>query len=470
MTQVHIKMPNLGESVTEASIVTWQVGPGDQVAKYDTLLEAQSDKVTTEIPSDYEGTIKEILVEEGETVAIGTEILVIETDAEGEDDASAAEEEQREEKVSQEETTRANQSSPDKEVAKPQQSTNSDVPRYSPAVIRIAQEKGIDLDQVTGTGRNGRITRKDVLNYDGQASTSAESQAASADQEETATVAQAEQTGHAEMPTPAAIEESPQTDPSQDVAKSKTSGSTNTTSVSQKSSEGKSHSAKADGVRQAIAKKMVQSSTEIPHAWLQVEADVSNLVTLRDQEKDKFHQREEVKLSYFPFFVKAVAQALKKNPSLNSSWQDGNIVTYDDINLSIAVAAEDKLYVPVIKHVDNLSITGIAKEVDRLARSARQGKLSSEDMTGGTMTVNNTGVFGSVSSMGIINFPQAAILQVESINKRVVPTEDNGFKFAHMVNLCLSIDHRILDGLAAGRFLADVKTNLAAFTKESDIY
>ncbi|MEG2708050.1 MAG: dihydrolipoamide acetyltransferase family protein, partial [Vagococcus sp.] len=226
----------------------------------------------------------------------------------------------------------------------------------------------------------------------------------------------------------------------------------------------------ADGVRKAIAKKMVQSVNEIPHAWIMVEADVTNIVNLRNSVKNDFKKQEGISLSFFPFFAKAVIQAMKKNPKINTSWQDGNIIYHNDINLSIAVTTDENLFVPVIKNADNLSLAGLTKEINRLATDVRNGSLSNADMQGGTFTLNNTGSIGSVTSMGIINHPQAAILQVESINKRIVPTQDGGFKTADMVNLCLSIDHRILDGQQAGKFLKDVKENLARFSSESDIY
>ena len=226
----------------------------------------------------------------------------------------------------------------------------------------------------------------------------------------------------------------------------------------------------ADPVRKAIAKKMVQSVNEIPHAWLMVEADVTNLVQLRNSLKDEFKQQEGLSLSFFPFFAKAVIQALKKNPKINTSWDDGSIIYHKDVNLSIAVTTDEHLYVPVIQQADNYSIAGLAKEINRLAQEVRQGTLASKEMQGGTFTLNNTGTLGSVQSMGIINHPQAAILQVESINKRLVPTADGGFKVADMVNLCLSIDHRILDGQQAGKFLRDVKDNLAKYNADTDVY
>lgn len=200
-----------------------------------------------------------------------------------------------------------------------------------------------------------------------------------------------------------------------------------------------------------------------------VEADVTNIVRLREQTKDTFEKDEGIPLSFFPFFVKAVAQALKKHPLLNASWDDGNIIYHKAINLSIAVATDDHLFVPVIKQADQYSIKGLSKEIKRLADAVRSGKLGADEMKGGTFTVNNTGSFGSVQSMGIINPPQVAILQVETISKKIVPT-DEGFKVADMVNLSLSIDHRLLDGLQAGRFLQEVKANLNLFQNEAQLY
>lgn len=201
---------------------------------------------------------------------------------------------------------------------------------------------------------------------------------------------------------------------------------------------------------------MVRSTQEIPHAWMQVEVDVTDLVKYRNSVKESFKQQEGFSLTPFAFFVKAVAQGLKEFPELNSMWAGDKIIQKKDIHLSIAVAKDKELFVPVIKHADEKTIKAIARDITTLASKARQGKLSPEDMQGGTFTVNNTGSFGSVSSMGVINSPQAAILQVESIVKRPVIINDM-FAARDMVNLSLSLDHRILDGLVCGRFLSSVK-------------
>ncbi|MEG0254718.1 MAG: dihydrolipoamide acetyltransferase family protein [Vagococcus sp.] len=421
-----ILLPSLGESVTEASVVQWLVQPGDTVKRYAPLMEVVSDKVTTEVPSDFDGVVKEFLVELDTDYPIGTVLMTLEV--EGAEDTPAAPVAEKEAAPA---PVAATQEKVEKPVA-PAKPAGAAAGRFSPAVLKLAGEKGIDLSLVTGTGKEGRITRKDILNFVPGAAV-----VAPVIEETPAPVAQAAPTPKAAAPVVAS---------------------------------GNDEIVPADGVRKAIAKKMVQSVNEIPHAWIMVEADVTNIVNLRNSVKNDFKKQEGISLSFFPFFAKAVVQAMKKNPKINTSWQDGNIVYHKDINLSIAVTTDDNLFVPVIHQADNLSLAGLTKEINRLASDVRSGSLSNADMQGGTFTLNNTGSLGSVQSMGIINHPQAAILQVESINKRIVPTKDGGFKTADMVNLCLSIDHRILDGQQAGKFLKDIKENLARFSSEADIY
>lgn len=432
MATKEIKMPHLGESVTEAAIVQWLVKPGDSVKRYDPLMEVVSDKVTTEVPSDFDGVVKEFLISLDTDVPIGTAVMTLETEetTEKTEEATLAPVKEASAEQAQEHETVETTS-----TATSHQKNNG---RYSPAVLKIAQEKKIDLTQVTGTGRDGRITRKDVTNF-------------------TPTQARTPEKTVSPGASPSISEE-----PVASQNESATTASPTETTTDKIVS--------ADPVRKAIAKKMVQSVNEIPHAWLMVEADVTNLVQLRNSLKDEFKQQEGLSLSFFPFFAKAVIQALKKNPKINTSWDDGSIIYHKDVNLSIAVTTDEHLYVPVIQQADNYSIAGLAKEINRLAQEVRQGTLASKEMQGGTFTLNNTGTLGSVQSMGIINHPQAAILQVESINKRLVPTADGGFKVADMVNLCLSIDHRILDGQQAGKFLRDVKDNLAKYNADTDVY
>jgi len=220
-------------------------------------------------------------------------------------------------------------------------------------------------------------------------------------------------------------------------------------------------------VRRAIANNMVRSVHEAPHAWMMMEVDVTDLVAYRDSLKGEFKQKEGFNLTYFAFFVKAVAQALKEFPMMNSMWAEDKIIQKHDINISIAVATDDALFVPVIKHADEKSIKGIAREIHELANKVRTGKLAMDDIKGGTFTVNNTGAFGSIQSMGIINYPQAAILQVESIVKKPVVLPGGMFAARDIVNLCLSLDHRVLDGLVCGKFLNRVKEILENTNKSS---
>ncbi|HAA4571872.1 TPA_asm: 2-oxo acid dehydrogenase subunit E2 [Listeria monocytogenes] len=407
-----ITMPKLGESVTEGTISSWLVKPGDTVEKYDAIAEVLTDKVTAEIPSSFSGTIKEILAEEDETLEVGEVICTIET-ADAGSSEPVAEVEETETKA------------PEKQETK--QVKLADAPasgRFSPAVLRIAGENNIDLSTVEGTGKGGRITRKDLLQVIENGPVAKREEMKSAPQEKAA------------MPTP----------PVRSAAGDK--------------------EIPINGVRKAIAKHMSVSKQEIPHAWMMVEVDATGLVRYRNAVKDSFKKEEGYSLTYFAFFIKAVAQALKEFPQLNSTWAGDKIIEHANINISIAIAAGDLLYVPVIKNADEKSIKGIAREISELAGKARNGKLSQADMEGGTFTVNSTGSFGSVQSMGIINHPQAAILQVESIVKRPVIIDDM-IAVRDMVNLCLSIDHCILDGLLAGKFLQAIKANVEKISKEN---
>ncbi|MBT2574518.1 2-oxo acid dehydrogenase subunit E2 [Bacillus sp. ISL-51] len=412
-------MPQLGESVTEGTISKWLVSPGDQVNKYDPIAEVMTDKVNAEVPSSFSGTITELVGEEGQTLAVGEVICKIET--EEAQTAEAPKQSEAEQKTSAE--------------AAPQFSGGgtSNKARYSPAVLRLAGEHGIRLEQVEGTGAGGRITRKDIQRIiDSGMPQKTEAPAASVQQPKEPKQEQKQ----VQSPVPAAGDiEIPVT-----------------------------------GVRKAIASNMHKSKTEIPHAWTMMEVDVTNMTAYRNSIKDTFKQTEGFNLTFFAFFVKAVAQALKEFPQMNSMWAGDKIIQKKDINISIAVATEDSLFVPVIKRADEKTIKGIAREITDLAKKVRDGKLTAEDMQGGTFTVNNTGSFGSVQSMGIINHPQAAILQVESIVKRPVVMNNGMIAVRDMVNLCLSLDHRVLDGLICGRFLGRVKQILENIDEKTSIY
>ncbi|MEM5003868.1 dihydrolipoamide acetyltransferase family protein [Priestia megaterium] len=411
-----ITMPQLGESVTEGTISKWLVSVGDHVNKYDPLAEVMTDKVNAEVPSSFSGTIKELIAGEDDTLPVGEVICLIEVEGTVP---------QKEQKTSDKTV---------EESASKTADSQSNKSRYSPAVMRLSQEHNINLDTVTGTGAGGRITRKDIL-------------------------AVIEKGGAAE------VKETPASTVQPKAPVAAAAPKTQQPAAPVVSAAG-DQEIPVTGVRKAIAANMLRSKHEIPHAWTMVEVDVTNLVSYRDALKTEFKQKEGFNLTYFAFFVKAVAQALKEFPQMNSMWAGDRIVQKKDINVSIAVATDDALFVPVIKQADEKTIKGIAREITELAQKVRTGSLKSEDMQGGTFTVNNTGSFGSVQSMGIINYPQAAILQVESIVKRPVII-DNMIAVRDMVNLCLSLDHRVLDGLVCGRFLARVKEILESTSKEN---
>ncbi|MCM3440932.1 dihydrolipoamide acetyltransferase family protein [Metabacillus halosaccharovorans] len=403
-----IKMPQLGESVTEGTISKWLVSVGEKVEKYAPLAEVMTDKVNAEVPSSFSGVIKELIANEGDTLDVGDVICHIEVEGE------SVEIKDQPSKIKEQ-----------NEHLSESPQNNQNKKRYSPAVLKLAQEHDINLEQVTGSGAGGRITRKDLLKIIESGS----------------------------IPDPAAKEEIPVLINSSKVSAPVTAQTGD-------------REIPVSGVRKAIAANMVRSKQEIPHAWMMMEVDVTELVKYRNSIKDDFKKNEGFNLTFFAFFVKAVAQALKEFPQMNSMWAGDKIIQKKDINISIAVATEDSLYVPVIKHADEKTIKGIARDITDLAYKVRNGKLTSEDMQGGTFTVNNTGSFGSVQSMGIINYPQAAIVQVESIVKRPVII-DGMIAVRDMVNLCMSLDHRILDGLVSGRFLSRVKEILEHTTKET---
>lgn len=398
MTVKKILMPKLGESVTEGTINSWLVQVGDKVNKYDPIAEVMTDKVNAEVPSSYSGIIKELVAAEGDTISVDELICYIEVAS----DHGQITNEMEEEKNQIGEEKREDQANKSAE--------KSMKTRYSPAVLKLATDNNIDLSTITGTGLGGRITRKDIHHYI-ETNNSQQGKAI----------------------------------PATDIVQS-----------DHQTLAGKDREITVTGVRKVIADRMTLSKREIPHAWMTVEVDVTDLVSYRNQIKEAFKEREGYSITYFAFFIHAVAKALREFPEINSTWAGDKIIQRHQINISIAVAKENELFVPVIKNADEKSLTGIAKEINELAQKARTNKLTQSDIEGGTFTVNNTGTFGSVSSMGIINHPQAAILQVEAIVKRPVIINDM-FAARDIVNLSLSLDHRILDGLICGRFLARVK-------------
>lgn len=426
----NIVMPKLGESVTEGTISKWLVNIGDQVKKYDPVCEVITDKVNAEVPSSFSGTISDIVVQEGETVAVGTLICRITV---GDQAIPPVE-------------SKMPAAAHDQEAADvPAQAAVN--PRYSPAVLKLAQENNLDLSRMEGSGAGGRITRKDILDLlQGKR------------QDAAAPVPKAE--------SPSKIMAQP-IESARDIPQP--SVSVDALSAVHSSSDQAGETIPVTAIRRTIAERMVKSKQEIPHAWLTVECDVTNLVRYRDRIKEEFKQKEGIHLTYLPFFIKSVVEALKEFPILNSQWAGDHMIVKKAVHISMAVATDQALFVPVIKNADQKSIFGLAKAIDELVKKAREGRLALEDITGGTFTINNTGSFGSILSAPIINPPQVAILTVEAIVKRPIVI-DNMIAVRDMMNICLSLDHRVLDGLVCGRFLKSVKQNIESYGTETGLY
>lgn len=494
-------MPQLGESVTEGIVARWLKAVGDPVQRYEPLLEVVTDKVHTEVPSPAAGILEAILVPEGETVPVGTVLARLRLP----EDATAGPPPVQ---ASAEfgEAGPAPVSSPaPAEAGTPA----GELPRglYSPVVRRLAAEYGVDLRQVPGTGLGGRVTREDLLAYLEQqtapepAPEVAESQAPAAPATPALSPVPAEVELPVEVDAPAepaapapssapagpvdplaappvqaqvpvqpgtedaqaapGADEAPVSPPAAAPAPAERPAPTR--------SEAGVERVKPSPARRIIAQRMVQSRQEIPHAWTMVEVDVTGLVRLVEAEGERFKAREGAPLTYLPFVIEAAARALKKYPLLNASWQDGEIVLHRQIHIGVPVGLEDSVIVPVIRDADQKSVAGLAQELRRLVERARSGQLTLAEVEGATFTVNNTGAFGSILSQPIINPPQAAMLTLEAIVKRPVVVENDAIAIRHMVNLCLSLDHRVIDGLYAGRFLQQVKARLESYGPDTPL-
>ena len=429
MSVFELKMPKLGESVTEGTIGKWLKQPGEKVEKYDLIVEVQTDKVNTEIPSPVAGTLKDVKVKEGDTVPIGTLLATFETadvadgaPAERPSGAAGAASAPSAQPAPPPQPPRAAQALPVAPVA-PQgssqavataPSSNGDI-RATPVVRKLASEHGVDLDRVQGTGLNGRVTRQDVEQFiaAGQSQPQARQQApriaAGAQPEMPQAVA-----GDLVVP--------------------------------------------LTQMRKAIANAMVISKTTIPHAAAMMEIDWTNVAKFRESVRESFKSREGYELTYLPFAIKAVTIGLRRHPFVNAKWTEQGILKVRAINLGIAISLGDEgLVVPVIKNADELSITGIARAVRDLATRARGKKLTIQDFEGGTFTVNNGGTLGTYLSYPIVNPGQAAIMTTEAIGRRVVALDDDTIGIRTMGNVVLSFDHRIMDGATAAAFLTDVK-------------
>lgn len=428
MSRFEIKMPKLGESITEGTIVSWSVQVGDVIREDDVLFEVNTAKVSAEIPSPVAGRIVEILFKEGDTVAVGTVVAVV--DMGGDDEPSELSAGTKESvKAPVADNTGAGTSPvPVQELPKAQAAGSENERWYSPVVLQLAREARIlqeELDRIPGTGYQGRLSKKDIKQYIIQKQNGAAGVAAA-------------------KPAVAAV---PQSSP------------VTATSVAE-GIEVK----EMDRVRRMIADHMVMSKHTSPHVTTLVEVDMTKLVKWREKNKEAFFKREGVKLTYMPAITEATAKALVAYPQVNVSVEGYNILFKKHINVGIAVSQNDgNLIVPVVHDADRLNLSGLAIAIDGLAAKARINKLMPDDIAGGTFTITNFGTFKSLFGTPIINQPQVAILGVGVIEKKpaVMETpEGDVIAIRHKMYLSLSYDHRVVDGSLGGNFLYFIKNYL----------
>lgn len=439
MATFEIKMPKLGESITEGTIISWSVKVGDTVEEDDVLFEVSTAKVSAEIPSPVEGKVKQLLFNEGDTVAVGTVVAILEIEGEGEDNGA------------QPETSEATQ--PKEQVPAPvpeELSKNSQEEDrwYSPVVLQLAKAAGVsqdELDHIPGTGYLGRLSKKDIQTYIDHKNKGTEMP-----KPKQAPVSSLQQTATS-TPT---ITVAPPTAPSMPMT-----AATPSAPLAQGDEV-----REMDRVRKIIADHMVLSKKVSPHVTSVIEVDVTRLVNWRKKVKDQFFKQEGINLTYMPAITEATAKALKAYPLVNSSVDGYNIILKKPINIGIAVSLNDgNLIVPVIHDADKLNLSGLASQIDTLAAKARENKLAPDSIQGGTFTITNFGTFKSLFGTPIINQPQVAILAVGYIEKKpaVVETpEGDTIAIRHKMYLSLSYDHRIVDGALAGAFLRSIADEL----------
>jgi pyruvate/2-oxoglutarate dehydrogenase complex dihydrolipoamide acyltransferase (E2) component len=429
-----VKMPRLGETVAEGTIGGWFKQEGDWVERDESLAEIITDKINAELPSPVEGRLVKILIPADETVPVGTEIALIEETA---DQGAAAEPVSSPAPAT---TPVAQTTQPVAIVA----STNGsraahtekheeERPRISPLARRLAREHDLDLTAIPGTGTGGRVRKEDILAYIAQRQT-------------------------APTPAPATTLAVPALAPLP---------APTTPYIPGEDEEVVTPSR----MRLAIAEHMVRSKHTSPHATTMVEVDMTNIAKWLEKHKEEFKQRNGHSISYVPFVMKAVCEGIRQFPLINSTWTPENqIVIKKRINLGMAVATDVGLVVPTLYDADQYTLAGLAKQIAAIAQRARANKLTLQDMQNSTFVVNNPGTFGTIISVPIINQPHAGILSMDAVVKRAVVIEDDAIAVRSMMFLCLSFDHRILDGAGAGGFLQAVRKKLESYGKEIDVY
>ena len=442
MSLVDLIMPKLGESIMEATILKWHKKPGDAIKQDETVLDIATDKVDSEVPSTAEGVIEEILFNENDVVPIGTVIARIKTGAaETVTPAPSPVYESVKAEVMDEEI-------PYQPAGAKVNAPTNGIRFYSPLVLNIAAQEGIgmaELEKIPGTGNEGRVTKKDILQFVSERKGSG-SKVQDTRQEEVLVVP---------------------------MNRVETSVPAHSPSMAPTVYSGNVEIIEMDRMRKLIAEHMVRSKQTSPHVTSFTEADVTNLVQWRDKMKKEFEKREGTKITFTPLFIEAIVKCIKKYPLINSSVDGDKIIVKKDINIGMATALPSgSLIVPVIKNADQLNLVGLTKQVNNLADSARNGKLKPDDTTGGTFTMTNVGTFGSLMGTPIINQPQVAILAVGAIKKRPVVIETphgDSIAIRHMMYLSMSYDHRIIDGSLGATFLTAVANELQNFNGDRDL-
>ena len=454
MTQTIVRMPQLGESVAEGTIGRWLKKPGDRVERDEPLVEIQTDKVNAEVPSPVAGIVQELLLPEGATVAVKTDIAVIgDGEAPTAPDAPAAPAAQSGGSRGAQHPVVAEDGPAPGASERPRVAEGGPAPRaserpaapeeaqakrfYTPVVLRMAEEHGLDLSTIQGTGTNGRVTRRDVERaLTGQAPPVVAPEVPPATPEAPPVVPAAEPEA---QPTPTVTVAAAEPAPALAAGRDERS---------------------LTPMRRAIAEHMTRARAEIPDAWSMIEVDVTHVARQRDQLQAEWQAREGFELTYLPFFVKAVLAGLRAVPELNASWAGDKIVVHRQYQLGIAVSVENGLVVPVLRDADQLSLAGLARQLRQLIQKARGGKLTLDDLQGVTFHVNNPGALGSIMSQPIVPVGAAGIVTMEAVVKRPVVTADDAIAVRSMMNCCLSFDHRVLDGAQALRFLRTLKNQL----------
>jgi 2-oxoisovalerate dehydrogenase E2 component (dihydrolipoyl transacylase) len=424
MANTVVKMPQLGESVAEGTIGRWLKKPGDRVERDEPLVEIQTDKVNAEVPSPVAGILQQILLSEGTTAAVKTDMAII-----GDEQPSSADQPQpaAEEAAaalpapltfSYDTSARGGVVGHRDGEPSPEPADSSGKRFYTPVVLRMAEEHALDLTTIQGTGAHGRVTRKDVERVIAAPRSAAPAPSAPR-------ARSAPSVGPSSERAPVGPEDVPLTP-----------------------------------MRRAIAEHMVRARTEIPDAWSLTEIDVSRLVRQRAAVQAEWQAREGYELTYLPFFVKAVLAALRAVPELNATFAGDHVTLHRQYHLGIAVSLDNGLVVPVLRDADQLSVAGVARALREIIHKARSGRLSIDDLQGATFTVNNPGSLGSIMSQPIVPVGQSGIVTMEAIVKRPVVTADDAIAIRPIMNSCLSFDHRVLDGAGALKFLRTLKQQI----------